>query len=129
MTVTTIAAILCIALAGFFKAVCDTLDDHYDISIFKWKDPRWWNPNVSCNHVGFLKFTKYRPDAWHLSHSFMVLAFVCSILLYRNHIHLVNGTVSFLIELVVAGISYNGTFNTFYNRILINKKVSNGNTK
>jgi hypothetical protein len=115
MTVTTIADILCIALAGFFKAVSDTLDHHFGRSVFRFKDPRFWNPEVSWKEANYLRFTNYKIDAWHISNSLIIICFACALSLDRPHI-------GFVWELIISGICYNFSFNIFYNKILLTKK-------
>lgn len=106
--------ILSLVLAAFFKAVADTLSFHYDRSVFKWKDKRFWDPAISWKYVGFIKFTKFRADAWHLANSGMIICF-CLAAVLHSPIH------QWYIELPAAGILFNLTFNLFYNKVLIRK--------
>lgn len=71
-----LAGILCIAGASIMKAVADTLEHHYDTSIFKKWNSKWWNPAESYLVVKFLPWTKYRPDPWHLANSCMMVLVV-----------------------------------------------------
>jgi hypothetical protein len=105
-----LALILLIA-AGIFKAIADTLLHHFDTSIFKWKDPRFWNPAVSWKYVGFIKFSKYRPDAWHLANSGQIICFCLAIVLHKPMIH-------WGLELAISGVLFNLVFNLFYNKAL-----------
>lgn len=100
-----IITIILILLAGFFKAVADTLQHHFSTSIFKHKDPRFWDPKISWQHIGFIRFTKYRPDAWHLANSLMIFC-------------LVGAAASSWIEFIVGGVLFNVAFNIFYNKLL-----------
>jgi hypothetical protein len=104
-----IAAIL-IILAAFFKAVADVLMFHFETSVFKWKDPRWWNPNISWKYVGFIKFTKYRPDAHHLANSLMIVCFITAIPFCPDF--------SWWKVVIGGGVLYNLVFNLFYNKAL-----------
>lgn len=103
--------ILFISLAAIFKAVADKLKDHYTVSVFKWKDPRFWNPDISYRYIGFIRFTKYRPDAWHLSNSCMIICFCLAAVLHIS-------VLSWFYELAIAGLLFNLIFNVFYNHIL-----------
>jgi hypothetical protein len=102
---------LLISLAAIFKAVADTLYHHYDTSVFARLNPKWCNPVVSCDYVGFLPFTKYRPDAWHLANSGMIICFIAAAS--------INDSIfSFwIINLTMLGIIYNLIFELFYGKI------------
>ena len=79
---------LLIVLAGMFKAIMDTLQFHYDSSIFKnAKKQDWWNPIISWNSKNtlsnnpFLKWLLRNPlvfvtDAWHLFGFFYMLCWI-----------------------------------------------------
>lgn len=110
----TILSMLCLCSAAFFKAVADTLTHHFDTSVFKCKDRRWWDPAISWQHVGLLRFTKYRPDAWHLANSGMIICFIACAVLHRP-------LYLWWIELAIGGTLYNVAFNLFYNKILRRK--------
>jgi hypothetical protein len=110
-------SILFIALAAAFKAVADTLKDHYDQSIFRLKDQRFWKPDVSWEYVGYIKFTKYHPDAWHISNSLMIIFFDAAIVSIS--------TIAFhwkwywyATEFIVVGAIFIFAFNLFYDKIL-----------
>lgn len=102
------AALYWIMGAGFFKAVSDTLSHHYETSIFSRLNPKWWNPNESWKHVKFLPFTRYRPDAWHISNSLMILCFCIA-------------AFGFTLWTIIAGVAFILVFNTNYNIILKRK--------
>ena len=104
-------AILFILLAAISKAAADTVSHHFETSVFKWKDPRWWNPAVSWEYVGFIKFTKYRPDFWHLCNSGMIIFFCLATVFHKP-------VLEWYYELLIAGLLFNLCFNLFYNRLL-----------
>jgi uncharacterized membrane protein YccC len=118
MITSLILSVTFLVLAAVFSAVADTLADHFETSIFKWKDPRWWKKDVSWQHVGFIRFTKYRPDAWHLSKSAMIVCFILFGLLFPFSMH---GFWVAVISLVILGGVFNLTFNIFYNHLLRRK--------
>ena len=103
--------ILFLVLAAFFKAVADTLQHHFETSIFKNKDVRWWNPAFSWKYVKFLPFTKYRLDAWHLSNSLMIVSFICFGVFFEHRIH-------WSLEVIASGIIFNFAFILFYDEVL-----------
>lgn len=102
---------LFIVLAAFFNAVSDTLSHHFYTSIFSKKNPKWWDPNISWNYVKFLPFTKYRPDAWHLSKSAMIFC-ICAAAVSPGIFHPV-------IDYALLGIVWILVFNLFYDKILV----------
>jgi len=102
---------LFLMFAAALNAVMDTLTHHYSISIFKFKEPKFWNPNVSWQYVNFLPFTRYRADAWHLVKSAMIICICFAIVFF-------NGKWWYFF---VFGVVWNLTFNLFYNKILIRK--------
>lgn len=112
-----ILTILFITLAGIFKAVADTLTHHYYTSIFSNKNERFWNPNVSWRYVKFIKFTKYRPDAWHLANSGMIVSFCVAVVIALRS----KPVLWWGFELIIAGAVFIATFNLFYNKILIKR--------
>lgn len=109
-----ILSILFIALAGLFKAVADKLTHHFDKSIFNSSNLKreWWDPSISWQHVGFLPYTKYRPDAWHLANSGMIVCFCIAVVLHRP-------VLWFGFELILAGLLFISVFNLFYNKLLM----------
>ena len=104
---------LFIILAAICKAIADTLQHHFDTSVFKKLNPKLWNPVVSCDNVKFLPFTKYRPDAWHLANSGMIICFIAAA-------SISDSIFSFwLINFVMLGIIFNLIFELFYGKIFI----------
>ena len=67
---------LLIVLAACFKAVADTLADHFSTSVFSSWNSKYWSKQESWKYVPVLKPTGYRPDGWHLANSFMILCFI-----------------------------------------------------
>lgn len=107
-------------LSCFFivsAAICNAIMDRvenltsFQRSIFSTLNPKWWCKEVSWEYVGFLPYTKYRPDAWHLSKSLMII-FLCSSVI--SYTPAVNGFIS----LLLFGLLWNLTFNLFYNKLL-----------
>ena len=101
-------------LAAAFKAVADTLEHHFETSVFKKLNLKWWNPDKSGDAVKLLKHTKYRLDAWHLSNSLMIVFFVCAGIFHKN-------TLPWYLDIPVIGTGFNIVFNTLYNKILRRK--------
>lgn len=107
--------VLFICLAAICKAIADTLRDHFDTSVFKWKNPKWWNPVISWKYVGYIRFTKYHPDAWHLCNSGMIIFFSLAIAFHRP-------VIQWYYEWAIAGVVFNLVFNLFYGKIFYRPK-------
>lgn len=103
--------IVLIVLAAVFKAVADTVADHYDVSIFKGKHPAFWDKTTAAQYAPFLRFTKFRLDAWHLANFAMIFCFCLCAVIHKPILH-------WFIELVIAGVIFNVVFNFFYNKAL-----------
>jgi hypothetical protein len=102
--------LLFIFLAAVFKSIADTLQHHYYNSVFERFNQNYWNPAISWKHVKFLPFTKYRPDAWHISNSLMIVSFLLAAAFNDLAWHPV-------VVVVALGLWYNLIFNLFYNKI------------
>ena len=104
-------AILFIILAASCKALSDTLAHHFDTSIFKWKNPKFWNPVISSDWAE--KFRGYKVDAWHLSNSAMIVFMIMAVALHRYD----RFQLQWYYELLIGGCIWNAAFNLFYNKI------------
>lgn len=98
-------------LAAFFKAVADTSADHFDTSVFKWLDRRFWDKTTASQYAPFLKFTKFRVDAWHIANSLMIISF-CLFAVFCKLDY------KWYFQFPAIGIIYNLSFNFFYNKVL-----------
>ena len=104
-------SILFIILAAIFKAIADTLVHHFDTSVFKYKDRRFWDPSISWQYAHRLRFTSYPVDGWHISNSAMIVSFCLAIVFHHP-------VLKWWLELLIAGTLFNLVFNIFYNKIL-----------
>ena len=109
--VISLASILFIAAAAIFKSIADTLQHHFDTSVFKNKNPKWWNPMKSWAYVKFLPLTKYRPDAWHLANSAMIISFIAAVVAYKPQL-------PWYAEMAIGGLCFNLIFEFFYAKVL-----------
>lgn len=109
---------LFVALIAAFKAVSDTLADHFTISIFKNLNAAFWDKETASRTAPFFRWkfikTRYRVDAWHLSNS----AWIC-LALALPFVH--EETFHPLLEYPTAGALFILVFNLFYNKLLIKK--------
>ena len=104
-------AYILVAMAGIFNAVMDRTENSvaFNRSVFNHLDAKYWCKDVSWQYVKFLPFTKYRPDAWHVSKSLMFVCLFAALFvsIKLNPIHLIALAPTLVL-----------TFNIFYNRIL-----------
>lgn len=103
------------ALASVCNAVMDTLAHHFYVSVFQKKDPKFWNPEVSWKEVGYLPFTKFKADAWHLVKSLMIILIALAICFKP---YWVKTGMDIIMYLILLGVVWNGTFSLFYNKLL-----------
>jgi hypothetical protein len=108
-------AIILIAFAAICKAVADTLQHHYERSIFSYEDPKFWNPSISWQYAPFVRFTKYRLDAWHLFNTGMQGFFIAAVFAYEPTMF--GRWIDFFACSGVVVL----VFNLFYNRLLLRK--------
>lgn len=101
--------IICVAVAAVCKAVADTLDHHFDTSIFRGLPRKWWDPNVVIKSVP--QIFGYPLDGWHISNSIQIAAWMAGAVLYRQ-------AWGWWQDIGVGGICFILVFNVFYNKIL-----------
>jgi hypothetical protein len=106
-------------LVAICKAIADTLADHFDTSIFKKLNPKFWDKKTSSETAIRIPFTKYKIDAWHLTNSFAITFIILSMIYYRPM--LPQGFLFMVCEVGIYGILSIVVFNIFYNHILRNK--------
>lgn len=97
------------ALCPILKAIADTVDHHYDTSVFYGKNPKFWDRDVSETEAK--RVFGYKFDAWHLSLSAMIVCFILALALREPKL-------AWYYELVIAGTYWNLMFNLWYNKIL-----------
>ncbi len=115
--------IMLLLLAGMFKAVMDTLQFHYGVSVFAEMNPLFWNPEISWKNKYkdgdptkgekfFLSKTALvgLTDAWHLSQTLFLTCLVVSIVFYEP-------IVSIIIDFIILKLALTGSFSLFYSKI------------
>ena len=108
-------SILFFILASICNAIMDNLSHHWYKSVFRHKDPKFWNPLVSCNTAKYIPHTKYKVDAWHLLKSAMIVFLALGVSLA----YITEPIGNIYIHFIVLGMAWNATFNLFYNKLLI----------
>jgi hypothetical protein len=99
----------CICLAAVFKAVMDTLAHHFDTSVFRKWDTKFWNP-LHRHSADVKVIFKYPLTAWHLAGSGMIVSFIVATLFQT--------WLAWYWHVLVFGLVFNGVFNLFYNKVL-----------
>ena len=98
-----------IIIAAACNAVMDLLEnENYYNSVFRHFDDKFWYKRESWKHVK--KIFGYRPDAWHIAKSMMIVCLVLAAVLYEPYWNQ-------LYDLLAFGLLWNLTFNIFYNKI------------
>lgn len=102
-----------ILFAAFFNAVMDaTENENFFESRFKSLPKQFWYKLESWKYVK--KILGYRPDAWHLSKSLMILCFAGAVIFFDLPVMKWQDVALYL---VLIGIIWNGAFWLFYNLI------------
>lgn len=102
-----------IFFAAFFNAVMDAVEnENYSESIFRKLPQQFWYKRESWKYTR--KIFGYRPDAWHLSKSLMVICFAMAVIWFDLP---VLKWQDIALYLVLIGIAWNGSFWLFYNVI------------
>ena len=98
-------SLLLISLAAAFNAICDTLKDHFHISVFADKNPAFWNPEISyLNKVfGYVSI-----DAWHITKALWIACFLLYGYYFEGGFH----------ELIISWILWAIFFELFYSNLL-----------
>lgn len=103
-----ILSLLLLSLAAICKALADTLDHHFDTSIFRGKPRRWWDPNVLHRRVPMI--FGYPLDAWHIINSVQILSWLLLAVTWQSY-------NTWWIDVLAAGGIFVIVFNLFYNKI------------
>lgn len=98
------------------KAIADTLAHHFDTSVFRSLNRKFWDPGTSTDSAYIIPGTKYKLDAWHLSWSAAIVLIILAMFFYEPITP--TGFWFKVLELFIYGGIYNGVFNTFYNHFL-----------
>lgn len=97
--------------------------DNFGVKDERWNN--WWYKRESDDHVKIVIFG-YRPDAWHLSKSIMIILVILSGVF---EVYIEGPAITYFksmwingaIEVVIRGLWWNAMFSLFYNVILRSK--------
>ena len=98
-----------IALAAICKAFADTLDHHFDTSIFRYMPRRLFDPNVI--HKTAPKIFGYPLDAWHISNTIQLCCWMALPLVYKPQLS------AWWMNYAAGGLLFVIVFNVFYNKV------------
>lgn len=101
--------IILVILAALFKSVADTLEHHFDTSVFKKLKPELWDPDRSTVKTWWI--THYKIDPWHVANSMFIVSFILAAILNTL-------TWKWYLQLLVLGTVFNLVFEVFYSKIL-----------
>ena len=137
--VDSILSVIFFGLAAICNAMMDTLQFHW--YKFKWKDkvnPQYWNPTISWKNKYVdgdpskgLKFSfpfgwvANFLDAWHLFKMIQIFLIVFAIIAFPFSYQICFFDSYFwnqLAWLAIFGVTWNGLFNWFFNKILVTSK-------
>ena len=100
-------------LAPVFKALSNTVDHHFDTSVFARQNPRFWDRDISSYNAK--RIGGYKLDAWHLAESGMIWCMIFGTVLHQPKIE-------WYYEVAIAGAAWILIFNVFYNKLFLQKK-------
>jgi hypothetical protein len=108
--------IAAIALAAICNSVMDSVEGfRIQGTVFKNKNPKYWNRQVAAEKAKMVPFTHYRWDAWHNHKSLMIIFMCVAALCYHYYPVWTSGI--WWIDLVIMGIAWDIPFNLFFNKI------------
>lgn len=107
------AAEILLTVAAILKALADTVDHHFDTSIFRRYNAAFWDRDVSEDKARHI--FGYKIDAWHIALSGMIVAMISAVTLHTPKLN-------WWQEVLIGGAWWNVVFNLFYNKIFILKK-------
>lgn len=108
-----LATPILIICAAVFKAFADTVDHHFDTSVFRRLNPKFWDRDISSTKAR--KVFGYKLDAWHISMSCMVVSMILAAIFHMP-------AYPWYMELMIGAVLWNGPFNICYNHIFWNRR-------
>jgi hypothetical protein len=98
-------------IAAVLNALMDRVEnENFSSSVFRGLNPKWWYKRESWKYAKRVFGWKY--DSWHVAKSSMIISLAFAIVLYKP--------VFGVMDVLIIGAIWNGTFNIFYNRIFKN---------
>jgi hypothetical protein len=99
-------------IAAVLNALMDRVEnENFSSSVFKNLNQKFWYKRESWKHAK--KVFGWKFDAWHVAKSLMIISLAFGIVLYRP--------ILGILDVLIIGAIWIGTFNIFYNRIF--KKI------
>lgn len=110
-------SLIFVILAAIADAIRDTLFGHFETSIFKNWDAKFWNAFISWKYNKKIIFG-YRIDGWHIFKSIYLILMFLAIVFYIPLIKLDNIILEYVANFLLLGMTHNLIFNLFYDKIL-----------
>jgi hypothetical protein len=99
-------------IAAVLNALMDRVEnENFSSSVFKNLNQKFWYKRESWKYAK--KVFGWKFDAWHVAKSLMIISLAFAIVLYTP--------IFWVVDVMIIGAIWNGTFNIFYNRIF--KKI------
>jgi hypothetical protein len=124
-------SLLLISLAGLSEAIMDTLQFHYEKSIFsKFNNQYFWNPNISWKNKylnkdplqgrlfpGSTSLFVFLTDGWHLFKSIRTLSLFLGLFI----LSIIGTFTKILVFFIIARVVFGLVFTLFFSHFLIDK--------
>jgi hypothetical protein len=96
-------------MAAICKALADTLDQHFDKSIFRHKNRKYWDPNVNIKSAP--QIFGYPLDVWHIANSIGIFSWLAIPHFYNQQLRY------WWLDYAAGGMIFIIVFNIFYNKL------------
>lgn len=128
-----IISILLVAIAGICDAVKDTLNYHFEQSIFSKLNGDFWDARTSWANkykdvvslrpkfLGSTTIFSWVTDGWHLFQMLCFSSFVAAIVIYEPIVTFNSSFVTMLVNFLILKAVFSLSFELFYSKIFIKK--------
>lgn len=127
-------SLISVSLAGIAKAICDTLQFHYNKSVFP-LGSYFWNPTQSWKNkykdfipehgpkfFGSTTFLVFCTDGWHLFQMIAHVLLIAAIVIYKPITPIKIEWLSVLVDFVILKVAHQSVFHIFYTWIFFKGK-------
>jgi hypothetical protein len=121
--------VILLILSSIGKAIMDSLQFHFDRSIFNSLSNQYWNPEVSWRNkykdgdptkgarfFGSTTFLVFITDGWHLSQFIFLNFFMLALVNYKY-----TSSYDSLIDFLLFSLIFKGVFEIFYSQVFYKK--------
>lgn len=123
-------SLVLIVLASICNAIMDVCAFHYHQSIFKNRNPKYWNAEVSWKakyvdwdggnknrtkfFFGLINIPVQLTDSWHCAKASMIFFLISAVVFFQP----ITPDMHPIVSIAILGTCWNGSFSIFYNRVL-----------